>query len=129
MAELKYVEQGVAYLAKPVACLAGVSARNCMCQNILSKISLLCIQNIQISRLYSFEEDWRQQRWREGGWRGGGWRGGAQNGDKQKKFAGRGDQKGRVKCLASVADPERFIPDPNPTIDSFQSRNLRHSGI
>jgi hypothetical protein len=89
MEELKHVDEGVAYEGKPIACLAGVSARNCMCQNILSKISLLCIQNIQISRLYSFEEDWRQQRWREGGWRGGVGEGGAQNGEKQKKSCGK----------------------------------------
>jgi hypothetical protein len=55
----------------------------------------------------------------EGGGLEGGGRG-ARNGVKQKKCCGKWGSKRKGEVLGSVADPERFIPDPNPTIDSFQ---------
>jgi hypothetical protein len=63
---------------------------------------------------------------------GGGWRagleggGGARNGVKQKKCCGKRGSEGKGEVLGSVADQERFILDPYPTIESFQIRTLKY---
>ncbi len=66
------------------------------------------------------------------GWRGGGggWRGrGVQNGDKQKKCCWKRGSEGKGEVLGSVADPKGFIPDPNPTIESFQIRTPKYCQV